>query len=562
MTSVLGVTSPRKYRSDLSGLGIQGDFEMSQVRNTGISDEQRDSFEGTQARTSTATNPQLSTLLQAVTSARERETPSLNETPSIDASTRSLRGLRRSQSLQAPHFPSQPGSPERGGRSRRFDDHYGLESALAPIQEVSQLRPPSSSRKRKRGSDAAKDSTRAPNGRRASTLEFRELPPQPAVLDAKAAGVHSAAALFRQPSALSQKYTRPPMSKLFSSLELSPENFLHLQAAAKSYMLNDAYPERRACVGHRGTGDTDMVRLRLFNCVKDFLEIGQYGQRFFGDNVSHEGTPGQRKLVWPAQKQEIIAAVTPLLRRMVTNERQRQYALETRKGGALNGKKRKADQMEDSPTIDPGLELMSQPQDRTEPRQYFEVVRDLVPSDESHEGDRPSAYPEPPGQVLDDPSRTDWDQHLSKRKKLPSAQSQDLGNSHGPSASTPTVTNLDRAQILTPPETTIADLAQARASDAAVLLHLNLIKDGARLCPRLDILSTSCDSLDELLRHVRSHLNASAENPPQTPEFSFKGLTEHGLVSIDDDLSLAGALQAVRNSVWMDNELKVVASIK
>lgn len=53
-------------------------------------------------------------------------------------------------------------------------------------------------------------------------------------LDARAAGVHSAAALFRPPSDSSKKYTRPPMSKLFASLELTPEDFLYLQAAAKS----------------------------------------------------------------------------------------------------------------------------------------------------------------------------------------------------------------------------------------------------------------------------------------------------------------------------------------
>jgi hypothetical protein len=32
---------------------------------------------------------------------------------------------------------------------------------------------------------------------------------------------------------------------MFSSLEISPENFLHLQAAAKNYMLDDEHPERR-----------------------------------------------------------------------------------------------------------------------------------------------------------------------------------------------------------------------------------------------------------------------------------------------------------------------------
>ncbi|KAG9189501.1 hypothetical protein G6011_06369 [Alternaria panax] len=168
--------------------------------------------------------------------------------------------------------------------------------------------------------------------------------------DARAAGVHSAAALFRRSSErTSRKYTRPPMSKLFMSLQLSPENFLQLQALAKSYMLDTSHPERQSCVGNRGKGDTDMVKLRLFNCVRDFLNVG-VGEQFFGEDVEKPGekdaieaaralgedkipAPGER-LTWPRDGNKIISLVTPLMRRMVTNERQRQYAIETRKGSA------------------------------------------------------------------------------------------------------------------------------------------------------------------------------------------------------------------------------------
>ncbi|RAO72634.1 uncharacterized protein BHQ10_008646 [Talaromyces amestolkiae] len=163
--------------------------------------------------------------------------------------------------------------------------------------------------------------------------EFGELArSQSQLTDARAAGVHSAAALFRQPSN-NKKYTRPPMSRLYASLELSPENFLHLQAAAKNYMLDDAHPDRRDCVGQRGKGDTELVKLRLWNCVRDFLETEGYGERYFGENVVNEGMP-PRQYIWPRDQHKIISLVIPLLRRMVTNERQRQYAIETRKGGA------------------------------------------------------------------------------------------------------------------------------------------------------------------------------------------------------------------------------------
>lgn len=172
--------------------------------------------------------------------------------------------------------------------------------------------------------------------------------------DACTAGVHSAAALFRRSSErASRKYTRPPMSKLFVSLQLSPENFLQLQAQAKAYMLDATHPERQNCVGNRGKGDTDMVKLRLFHCVRAFLNE-KAGEQFFGEHVDK---PGEResieaaralgeeralvtegRLTWPRDGNKIISLVTPLMRRMVTNERQRQYAIETRKGSSKKGK--------------------------------------------------------------------------------------------------------------------------------------------------------------------------------------------------------------------------------
>ncbi|KAJ5124557.1 uncharacterized protein N7515_008382 [Penicillium bovifimosum] len=177
-----------------------------------------------------------------------------------------------------------------------------------------------------------------PHGYTGEGIEIRP-EQQQSLSDARAVGIHSAAALFRQPSS-NKKYTRPPISKMFSSLEISPENFLHLQAAAKNYMLDDEHPERRDCVGQRGKGDTEMVKLRLWNCVRQFLEAEGNGERFFGENVVNEGM-GPRTYIWPRDQHKIISLVIPLLRRMVTNERQRQYAIETRKGGGSEERRRR-----------------------------------------------------------------------------------------------------------------------------------------------------------------------------------------------------------------------------
>ena len=143
---------------------------------------------------------------------------------------------------------------------------------------------------------------------------------------------NASSSLFRNVPTSGKKHTRPPMSKLFASLELSPEHFLQLQAVAKAYMLDDAFPERKETVGVRGKGDSEVVKLRLWNCVKDFLDSQGNGLKFFGPEVlGDEGGP--RTMIWPQDKNKIISAVTPLLRRIITNERQRQYALETRSKG-------------------------------------------------------------------------------------------------------------------------------------------------------------------------------------------------------------------------------------
>lgn len=154
-----------------------------------------------------------------------------------------------------------------------------------------------------------------------------------------------ATAIHREPSASSTKYTRPPMSKLYKSLQVTHEGFLQLQAAAKEYMLDSSHPERRDCVGQRGKGDSELVKLRLLRCVKEFLTAEGNGEIFFGAYASATAEGVNRTMIWPTHEKEIIAAVTPLLRRMVTNERQRQYAVETRKSETTQecGKRRKLD---------------------------------------------------------------------------------------------------------------------------------------------------------------------------------------------------------------------------
>jgi len=258
-----------------------------------------------------AQNDQLAGLLEAVTSAVGQEAAQSQVADKVDAPPTTGRPRRTPRNARVPTPPlaSRTGRGPTGSNGKRK-----RKAGANPIQKDSD--------QQCQTDPVVADSTRLINQQWAEpainesrdgmndcdgevdaevdSLEIRELPPQIALSDARAAGVHSAAALFRRPSASSKKYTRPPMSKLFASLELSPENFLHLQAAAKAFMLDKNHPERQNCVGSRGKSDTDMIKLRLYNCVNEFLEVEGNGEKFFGKNVPSEG--GKKKFVWPAQQ--------------------------------------------------------------------------------------------------------------------------------------------------------------------------------------------------------------------------------------------------------------------
>ncbi|KAK5056106.1 hypothetical protein LTR84_012659 [Exophiala bonariae] len=217
-------------------------------------------------------------------------------------------------------------------------------TVLADEQNAS----PSSLGKRKRDDDGPQTARSTANSLAGEAHESEEGSHPPQLQS-------SASVLFREPSSKSRKYSRPPLGKVFTSLQLAPENFLRLQNAAKAYMLDEAHPERRDVVGHKKhMGGADVAKLNLWRVVEEFLTKHGFGAKFFGPGVG-AGIPGapQRSLTWPQDSQSIIKLMMPLMRKMVTNERQRVYAATSRKGGsAIPGEKA------DSP-FDVGDSIMS-----------------------------------------------------------------------------------------------------------------------------------------------------------------------------------------------------------
>ena len=226
--------------------------------------------------------------------------------------------------VQAQHIPGQEGQPEIPGpaNSLKLPTRPNEGSSASQLVES----PDDSPRKRRRTAHTKEslsfEAERDENSRygyEAMPDDLRRVP-----------GVHQTTALFRSPTELSKKYARPPMSKIFTSLEISTENFLRLQAAAKAYMLDDDHPERRESVGQKGKSEDTLVKLKLLKCVEEFLDDLGWGEEVFGTEAVNKGVE-ERTYFWPKDRDRIIQQVTPLLRRMVTNERQRLYANETRK---------------------------------------------------------------------------------------------------------------------------------------------------------------------------------------------------------------------------------------
>ena len=462
--------------------------------------------------------------------------------------------------------------------------------------------------------------------------------------------LRSASALFRRTTNSSKKYTRPPMSKLFTSLELSPQGFLQLQAAAKAYMLDESYPDRKGTVGQRGKGDSELVKLRLWTCAKDFLESEGNGKRFFGRSV-----PGDdefpRTMFWPTHKNNIITAVTPLLRRMVTNERQRQYAVETRKTGNSGAecltKRRKIDH-DKSRMLEAQLPCEPEPRNQrltyhelfhniygVDPQEDIVLVRHrngpfLPPVDElslqsglsqttldgligimeyhlrivhgfqMKEDSRCNKSCE--GKLIECILKTGYldcedysemsmvssygDHQSYAMSSLPSKQrtmqslsvllhelfctiAKSIGKqspcessrrqSPGPHDKA-VLTEIDGASVL--PSTRALNIVEPTGLilEGSITLRINLMREGKRLCGRLDISVTVSTEFKAILEHV--DVRAAAQKVEANLEAgTIMVMLPEGLVPVAGNDQWRAALVMVRSNDWMDSELTILIEL-
>ena len=124
---------------------------------------------------------------------------------------------------------------------------------------------------------------------------------------------------------------RQTVSKLHIKLGLTPADFLTLQSQAKVYMLDKDHPERQTCVGMLENGSTHQ-RLLLYHHTKDFLDHADIGSTYFGPGSVFTKNKGFN---YPADSEKVVSLVMPLLRRVISNERQRTYVYAKRRDADL-----------------------------------------------------------------------------------------------------------------------------------------------------------------------------------------------------------------------------------
>ncbi|KAJ9633283.1 uncharacterized protein PV06_00976 [Exophiala oligosperma] len=137
---------------------------------------------------------------------------------------------------------------------------------------------------------------------------------------------YSGSVLFREPPSKSRSH-KSSSANVFESLDLAPEDFRRLQVAAKIFLFDEDHPERMEVIRHKSSSGTAAdIRLRLWKCAESFLSEHGNGDKFFGPGDAER----PRTLIWPEHGETIIKNMLPLIRKLVTNERQRIYTYATR----------------------------------------------------------------------------------------------------------------------------------------------------------------------------------------------------------------------------------------
>jgi hypothetical protein len=193
---------------------------------------------------------------------------------------------------------------------------------------------------------------------------------------------------------------------------------------------------------------------------------------------------------------------------MVTNERQRLYALESRKTrneAKANGKV------------------------KDQPEEDFEHPSVVIPQPNGRHKSRPStASPSPFPEV--DPKLQQY--HYEVEERLPSE---------------------GRYSTKSPIMNCFGSVFSRKSPDTSeVRYFVNILKDGERLKPRFTLTPTTCPRFSSLVQHIQSVMDDGRGTK------SIQVLGPNGLVDVTDQYAWMEALESIKKTEWMDGEVKCV----
>ena len=201
--------------------------------------------------------------------------------------------------------------------------------------------------------------------------------------------------------------------------------------------------------------------------------------------------------------------MTFLLRRIVTNERQRQYAVESRKESS---KKRKYAEVDGYSGIEDMVELqaweVTEAMERIWKEKHTETVQDQSADRSEHRAKRSR---------LSQPKATSSQTHCNQPRAATKKKNKDL-----------------------------------KVDDNTIKLEVSLVDEGnKRLAPRQYFHIKTCQSFPDLERDFQERFQL--EGPTQ-----IWGLLPRGLRVIDDEESLGALIGCVEETEWMDREAKIL----
>lgn len=205
----------------------------------------------------------------------------------------------------------------------------------------------------------------------------------------------------------------------------------------------------------------------------------------------------------------IISLVTPLLRRMVTNERQRRYALETRRNLAA-AKQGQNEKNQGSATPTPTA-------DTTQPDSQAE------------------AFSTPPALEID-PKLNQY--HYSIESPGSQGQQPDV--------------------VITTPRTGVKFVFAKKAAEAEGLrYHLSIMQEGRRVMSRCTLTPNTCPTFSSLTQHINSVLDGDGRKIT-----TIKVMSPSGLVKVEDESSWVEVVEIIKQTEWMDEEVRCVADVE